>query len=387
MKSFNDNWDGIKRNTIKNLNEQFKDGDKSRESDIAALEMMFNTFHGESVEVNEENLNIGTYGFRLDRDGGKFVLYQLSYNRGSVRFPDGRTGTVIGRYATRDEAIAAAKRNAGVKEEVENVEEGVRMMAGAEKMVKDDPIGGSSMVSSLRAAKKSLEGKPTGSVLVVTKEKSPESMSIKVYAPSDFASLTKGLTKKPEAKVGSKGSWSGGEITVVAIKEEVEVAEQFKAGDKVKVPHKGKMVSGKIVRFDDGGTDKARQHGGGYVVDVGEPASVLVPKQKVQKEEVELDEGLFNSSTDNDHIFTKLDEFSKKMKTASTMRGSCSCAYIKNVADSLMNASNQQKEFFRNLIGMLEDLHMDVGRPSKTGNMVIMNRLQNIISELRKYQK
>ena len=111
------------------------------------------------------------------------------------------------------------------KEEVENVEEGVRMMAGAEKMVKDDPIGGSSMVSSLRAAKKSLEGKPTGSVLVVTKEKSPESMSIKVYAPSDFASLTKGLTKKPEAKVGSKGSWSGGEVTVVAIKEAVEVTE------------------------------------------------------------------------------------------------------------------------------------------------------------------
>jgi hypothetical protein len=331
-------------------------GDKSRESDIAALEMMFNTFHGESVEVaeatdthqfrvgdavqtmvngkprrgvvvkvgsdalmvnvgsnprydiakhknevkylgtkeevevNEENLNIGTYGFRLDRDSGKFVLYQLSYSQGSVRFPDGRKGTVIGRYATRDEAIAAAKRNAGVKEEVENVEEGVRMMAGAEKMVKDDPIGGSSMVSSLRAAKKSLEGKPTGSVLVVTKEKSPESMSIKVYAPSDFASLTKGLTKKPEAKVGSKGSWSGGEVTVVAIKEEVEVAEQFKAGDKVKVPHKGKMVSGKIVRYDDGGTDKARQHGGGYVVDVGEPASVLVPKQKVQKEEVDIEE-------------------------------------------------------------------------------------------------
>ena len=131
--------------------------------------------------VNEENLNIGTNGFRIDRDGGKFVLYQLSYSQGSVRFPDGRKGTVIGRYATRDEAIAAAKRNAGVKEEV-------------------------------------------------------------------------------------------------------EVAEQFKAGDKVKVPHKGKMVSGKIVRYDDGGTDKARQHGGGYVVDVGEPASVLVPKQKVQKE-------------------------------------------------------------------------------------------------------
>jgi hypothetical protein len=172
----------------------------------------------------------------------------------------------------------------------EEIEEGVRMMAGAEKMIKDDPAGGSSMVSSLRNIKKQFETKPTGSVLVLTKEKDPESMSIKIYAPSDFASLTKGFSKKPEAKIGSKGSWSGGEVTVIAIKEETEIAEQFKAGDKVKVPHKGKMVSGKIVRFDSGGTSKAQQHGGGYVVDVGEPASILVPKQKVQKEETEVAE-------------------------------------------------------------------------------------------------
>lgn len=97
-------------------------GDPSREMDISALEMMFNTFFGEGVEVKEENLDIGTYGFRIDRDGGKFVLYQLSYNRGGVRFPDGRTGTVIGRYATRNEAVAAAKRNAGVKEGTEVAE-------------------------------------------------------------------------------------------------------------------------------------------------------------------------------------------------------------------------------------------------------------------------
>lgn len=77
----------------------------------------------------------------------------------------------------------------------------------------------------------------------------------------------------------------------LSMAESVEVTEEFKAGDKVKVPHKGKMVSGKIVRYDDGGTDKARQHGGGYLVDVGEPASVLVPKQKVQKEQVDLMKG------------------------------------------------------------------------------------------------
>lgn len=61
------------------------------------------------------------------------------------------------------------------------------------------------------------------------------------------------------------------------------VTEAYKAGDTVKVPHKGKMVQGKIVRYDDGGTNKARQSGGGYVVDVGEPASILVPANKVVK--------------------------------------------------------------------------------------------------------
>ncbi len=81
-------------------------------------------------------------------------------------------------------------------------------------------------------------------------------------------------------KAGSKPSF----------KEEAEVTEQFKEGDKVKVPHKGKMVKGKIVRFDKGGTSKAQQHGGGYVVDVGEPASIVVPASKVQKEEVEVAE-------------------------------------------------------------------------------------------------
>ena len=62
------------------------------------------------------------------------------------------------------------------------------------------------------------------------------------------------------------------------------INEAYKAGDTVKVPHKGKMVKGKIVRYDDGGTDKARQSGVGYVVDVGEPASIFVPKHKVVKE-------------------------------------------------------------------------------------------------------
>ena len=83
----------------------------------------------EEVQV-DENLKDGFYGYRIDPEGGKFVLYQLHHNRGSV------TGTVIGRFATKDEAIAKyeaiqaakyearakAKKDAAAKKE--DVEEG-----------------------------------------------------------------------------------------------------------------------------------------------------------------------------------------------------------------------------------------------------------------------
>jgi len=72
----------------------------------------------------------------------------------------------------------------------------------------------------------------------------------------------------------------------------------LKAGDKVKVPHKGKTVKGKIVRFDDGGTDKHRQHGGGYVVDVGEYSSITVPHHKIVKEGTEQIDELSKGTKD-----------------------------------------------------------------------------------------
>jgi hypothetical protein len=63
-----------------------------------------------------------------------------------------------------------------------------------------------------------------------------------------------------------------------SVKEGIEAIEEMhKPGDTVKVPHKGKMVRGRIVRHDKGGSSKAAQHGGGYVVDVGEYGSITVP--------------------------------------------------------------------------------------------------------------
>ena len=63
-----------------------------------------------------------------------------------------------------------------------------------------------------------------------------------------------------------------------------ESVEIHKPGTKVRVPHKGKMVSGKIVRYDSG----KGGYSPAYVVDIGEYESKLVPAHhNIQKEEVE----------------------------------------------------------------------------------------------------
>lgn len=188
---------------------------------------------GEITEAQTYMLSFGapaknTYAVQKDKSG-KFVLYRTG-KTGSVPMPNGLKGTPMATFASQKEAIAAAEKDAGVKEEVEHIEEGVRVMPGAEKLIQGDPMGGSSMVRSFRNIKKSLEGKPAGSVLLLTWEggqKDAEEMSIDIYEPNEFSSLIKGFSKKPEAKVGSKGSWTGGtpgDVIVLAIKEGVEEA-------------------------------------------------------------------------------------------------------------------------------------------------------------------
>jgi hypothetical protein len=57
------------------------------------------------------------------------------------------------------------------------------------------------------------------------------------------------------------------------------------------------MVRGKIVRHDNG-SGKAQQHGGGYVVDVGEHGSITVPSHKVVREAAEqIDEVSLDMAT------------------------------------------------------------------------------------------
>jgi hypothetical protein len=97
------------------------------------------------------------------------------------------------------------------------------------------------------------------------------------------------------------------------MREEVEpIEEMLKAGDKVKVPHKGKMVRGRIVRHDNGGSGKAQQHGGGYVVDVGEHGSITVPSHKVVKEAAE--------QIDELSAKTKRSYYDKSVRSSNKMR-------------------------------------------------------------------
>jgi len=53
----------------------------------------------------------------------------------------------------------------------------------------------------------------------------------------------------------------------------------YKNGDSVRVPNKGRMVKGKIVRYDKGDS-----HGSPfYIVDIGEYASIKVPAHNVEE--------------------------------------------------------------------------------------------------------
>lgn len=56
------------------------------------------------------------------------------------------------------------------------------------------------------------------------------------------------------------------------------MASILKCGSSVKVPHKGKMVSGKIVRYESG----KGGYSPAYVVDIGEYESKLVPVFEVK---------------------------------------------------------------------------------------------------------
>jgi len=60
--------------------------------------------------------------------------------------------------------------------------------------------------------------------------------------------------------------------------------EILKKGDAVTVPYKGKMVKGKVIRYDKGGPEDPF-----YVVDVGENESPKIPAHKIKEEYIKED--------------------------------------------------------------------------------------------------
>jgi hypothetical protein len=258
----------------------------------------FDTFHGESVEVEGEQLSeqqqvIGKYRFTSFTEGsisGWMVSVQNIGEVGFIKAPAKKnTKTSIAPhqlYKTKGQSegdpklVMAAFPDSSTRfVNDKEIRFAPRQLLKAVAMWMDKH--GKVMTEGTQFVENGEIEEAKEKYLTGPGKKDPKRI-IGIYTMK--GKWIKDMNSEKEAANFVNKSW--GE----SVEEEIEVSEQFKAGDKVKVPHKGKMVSGKIVRFDDGGTSKAQQHGGGYVVDVGEPASILVPKQKVQKEETEVAE-------------------------------------------------------------------------------------------------
>ena len=91
----------------------------------------------------------------------------------------------------------------------------------------------------------------------------------------------------------------------------VLVNEILKKGDTVTVPHKGKLVKGKVVRYDKGGPEDPF-----YVVDVGENESPKIPAHKIKEDSDDTEPG-----TQGDK-----EEYAKKRDAVLKKYGVKSCA-------------------------------------------------------------
>ena len=151
-------------------------GDLSRKTDISALEMMFNTFFGEGVEVNEENFNYGAYGYRVDEASDTPTQHALNIARKTVKMNDVFANIMGGmskkqahefllKHGTRAEKRASEKwlfthmDKKSVKEEIEQVDEASdkqkkNKLAHSNEGVKEDTAVAEGVVSHDR---KSLE--------------------------------------------------------------------------------------------------------------------------------------------------------------------------------------------------------------------------------------
>lgn len=97
----------------------------------------------------------------------------------------------------------------------------------------------------------------------------------KLGIPDNVAFLDKdkqGVAEGEGNKYGSQENWD-------SLRKDIRSQYPYKKGTTVTVPHKGKLVNGKIVRYEAGGGG----YSPAYVVDIGEYESLMVEPNKVRR--------------------------------------------------------------------------------------------------------
>ena len=85
-------------------------------------------------------------------------------------------------------------------------------------------------------------------------------------------SKQQGVAEGEGNKYGSQENWD-------SLRKDIRSQYPYKKGTTVTVPHKGKLVNGKIVRYEAGGGG----YSPAYVVDIGEYESIMVEPNKVRR--------------------------------------------------------------------------------------------------------
>ena len=137
--------------------------------------------------------------------------------------------------------------------------------------------------------------------------------------------------KKKEYKVVKSNG--NGDFVLHPVNESVESVNEeiLKPGTKVKLQHKGKTVSGKIVRYDD------RTPGSPfYIVYTGEYSSIEVPAHQVTKESVE--EATTSSAPGEWVAYLSMARGKKLLKTFDTARGAK--MFLSKNVDKLLGGAN-----------------------------------------------
>jgi hypothetical protein len=114
---------GEPKNMVAYVLKGVKDFLSATDRNDSRIKKVFESFTEDGESISEA-VNIGTGAYQIQRSGSNWEVWRLSYSQGSVRFADGRKGTKLGNnFKTYEDALAYAKKDAGVKEETESVEE------------------------------------------------------------------------------------------------------------------------------------------------------------------------------------------------------------------------------------------------------------------------